>query len=206
MLITEGTNLKNHEKCIHESVVSSKMAHVMQAFKYVFVLASSTDIDRLAAIQKAAKSASKNLYINSAYTKETMRIFTEREAKFADGLYEFHPIFATERSLDKMKREGFVLVTGVNKKEDIEHMRMQLPDNETILIYSSWDGYYKIPEQVDVNPKYKEFRDSFNNVVDIHTSGHADRDTIKKVIDIVNPKDEVIVIHKEADASLDMLY
>lgn len=46
------------------------------------------------------------------------------------------------------------------------------------------------------------FRDSFNNVVDIHTSGHAGRDTIKKVVEIVNPKDEVIVIHKEADASL----
>ena len=53
---------------------------------------------------------------------------------------------------------------------------------------------------------YKEFRNSFNNVVDIHTSGHVDRQTIKKVIDIVNPMDKVIVIHKEADASLDMLY
>ena len=69
-------------------------------------------------------------------------------------------------------------------------------------VHSSWDGYYKTPEQVKVNPMYKMFRDSFNNVVDIHTSGHADRDTIKKVIDIVNPKDEVIIIHKEADASL----
>ena len=131
-----------------------------------------------------------------------MRIFTEREAKVSKGLYEFHPKYATERSLDKMKREGFVLVTGVSKMVDVEIVREHLPDNETVLIYSSWDGYYKIPEQVDVNPRYKEFRDSFNNVVDIHTSGHADRDTIKKVIDIMNPKDEVIVIHKEADASL----
>ncbi len=201
VLITEGTNLKKPEKCIHESVVSSKMACIMQAFKYVFVLASSTDIDRLAAIKKASKSAHKNLYINSAYMKEMMRIFTEREAGVADGLYEFQPIFATERSLDKMKRYGFVLVTGVTKYADVELMRMHLPDNETVLIYSSWDGYYKIPEQVEVNPMYKMFRDSFNNVVDIHTSGHADRETIKKVIEIVNPKDEVIVIHKEADAS-----
>ena len=202
VLITEGTNLKKPERCIHEREVSSKMSCVMQAFKYVFVLASSTDIDRLAAIKKAAQSAHKNLYINSAYMKETMRIFTEREGGVADGLYEFHPKFATERSLDKMKREGFVLVTGVSKMDDVEFMRMHLPDDETILIYSSWDGYYKIPEQVEVNSKYKKFRDSFNNVVDIHTSGHADRDTIKKVIEIVNPKDEVIVIHKEADASL----
>jgi len=41
----------------------------------------------------------------------------------------------------------------------------------------------------------------FHNVVDIHTSGHADRQTIKRVIECVNPK-EVICIHKEADAKL----
>ena len=202
VLITEGTNLKKPEKCIHESEVSSRMTHVMRAFKYVFVLASSTDIDRLVAIKKAARNAHKNLYINSAYMKETMRIFTECEANVANGLYKFHPRFATENSLDEMKRDGFVLVTGVRKVKEVEGMRMNLPDNDTILIYSSWDGYYKIPEQVKVNDGYQKFRELFNNVVDIHTSGHADRDTIKKVIDIVNPKDEVIIIHKEADASL----
>lgn len=205
VLITEGTNLKKPEKCIHESEVSSRMTHVMRAFKYVFVLASSTDIDRLATIKKAARSAHKNLYINSSYMKETMRIFTEREANVANGLYKFHPRFATESSLDEMKRDGFVLVTGVRKMKDIETMRMHLPDNDTILIYSSWDGYYKIPEQVKVNDGYQKFRELFNNVVDIHTSGHADRDTIKKVIEIVNPKEDVIVIHREADASLELL-
>ena len=37
--------------------------------------------------------------------------------------------------------------------------------------------------------------------IDIHTSGHADRHTIEKVIKIVQPK-EAICIHKEADAIL----
>ena len=49
--------------------------------------------------------------------------------------------------------------------------------------------------------QYKEMRDMFHNVVDIHTSGHADRATIKKVIETINPN-EVICIHKEADAEL----
>lgn len=69
------------------------------------------------------------------------------------------------------------------------------------MIYSSWDGYYRMPEQVKTNPKYKELRGLFRNVVDIHTSGHADKSTIKKVIETVKPK-EVICIHKEADAEL----
>ena len=55
--------------------------------------------------------------------------------------------------------------------------------------------------KVKANPKYKEMRDMFQNVVDIHTSGHADKATIRKVIEITNPN-EVICIHKEADAEL----
>lgn len=37
--------------------------------------------------------------------------------------------------------------------------------------------------------------------VGLHTSGHADRNTIENVIKMVNSK-EVICIHKEADAEL----
>lgn len=50
-LITEGTMLNRNDECIHECKVSEKMANVMKAFKYVFVLASATDIERLASIK-----------------------------------------------------------------------------------------------------------------------------------------------------------
>ena len=49
--------LKSEDKCIHEREVSKRMASVMQAFKYVFVLASATDIERLATIKEATKKA-----------------------------------------------------------------------------------------------------------------------------------------------------
>jgi ribonuclease J len=55
-----------------------------------------------------------------------------------------------------------------------------------------------IPEQIAANPDYKNFRELFYNIVDIHTSGHADKTTIKKVIETINSK-EVIIIHKEGD-------
>ena len=48
---------------------------------------------------------------------------------------------------------------------------------------------------------YKQFRKMFHNVVDIHTSGHADRQTIEKVIKKVKPR-EFICIHNEEDAKL----
>lgn len=48
-------------------------------------------------------------------------------------------------------------------------------------------------------------RSLFKNVVDIHTSGHADRKTIEKVIKTVHPREAIIGIHKEANASLGSL-
>lgn len=101
-----------------------------------------------------------------------------------------------------MKRRGFVFVAGSSQMSRVADILKELPMNETILIYSSWDGYYTIPEQVEANSDYKNFRELFNNVVDIHTSGHADKATIQKVIETIKPK-EVICIHKEADAELE---
>ena len=206
VLITEGTMLGQPDDCIHEREVAKKMSHVMQAFKYVFVLTSATDIERLASINYAARIARKPQYTCSGYMNSTMRIFTEREGKYGDGLFVFHPHYYNQCVLSKtMKQRGFVMTAGLSQYLTVEALSLLLPQDETLLIYSSWDGYYKDPAQVAINPKYKLFREMFQNVVDIHTSGHADRKTIKEVIETVNPKQALIGIHKDAGQSLESL-
>lgn len=201
VLITEGTMLGRKDKCIHECEVSWKMESVMQAFKYVFVLASATDIERLASIKVAAENANKRLCILSLFMKRTMKFFTERESSLSRGLFSFAPRFYTDKQYGKLKRRGFAMVVGISRADRIKELLDKLPQEETLLIYSTWDGYYKNAEQVKANSKYKELREMFHNVVDIHTSGHADKATIRKVIETVCPK-EVICIHKEAGATL----
>lgn len=201
LLITEGTMLKRKDKCIHECEVSRKMESVMQAFKYVFVLASATDIERLASIKVAAETANKPLCILSLFMKRTMEFFTERQSSLSRGLFSFAPLFYTDKLYRKLKRRGFAMVVGTSQADKVKKLLDGLSQEETLLIYSSWDGYYKNAEQVKANSKYKEFREMFHNVVDIHTSGHADKATIRKVIETVRPK-EVICIHKEAGATL----
>lgn len=203
ILITEGTMLNYPEDCIHEYEVSRQMKAKMEEYKYVFVLASSTDIERLAAVKEAAKKAHKDMYICSSFMKQTMELFTRRESKASNGLFEFQPKFVSYGSsrISKMKESGFVLVSGASQLAFVGSLKKSLDPSEVLLIYSSWDGYYKDPAQVALNPRYKDFRDAFTNVVDIHTSGHADRKTVEKVVETVNAK-EVIIIHKEKDAHL----
>lgn len=207
ILITEGTMLSRDDECIHEREVSRKMASIMDAFKYVVVLASATDIERLASIKEAAKITRKDLYVCSGYMKQTMQIFTRREAEASKGLFAFHPKYVgyENSKTHAMQKKGFVLITGVTHQSFVEELCENLDSSEVLFIYSSWDGYYKDPEQVKVNPRYKMFRDAFQNVVDIHTSGHADRKTIKQVIDTVNPKEAIIGIHKDKGQTLNSL-
>ena len=196
-LITEGTMLNRQDECIHESRVANKMANVMQAFKYIFVLASATDIERLASIKSASIEAKKPMYVFSKFLVSTMKLFTKLESESSHGLFDFTPRLFKLNYLDRLRNRGFVLITGTSQTSRIAELLKELPADETLLVYSTWDGYYKIPEQVLASPKHKLFRELFSNVVDIHTSGHADIATIKKVIEIVKPKEIIAYTKKQ---------
>ena len=142
------------------------------------------------------------MYVCFKFLISTMRFFTEHESELSHGLFSFSPRMYGRKYQGRMKRRGFVLVAGTSQISQVADILKELPMDETILIYSSWEGYYTIPEQVEANSDYKKFRELFNNVVDIHTSGHADKATIQKVIETIKPK-EVICIHKEPDAELE---
>lgn len=205
ILITEGTMLDRNDECIHEREVSRKMAKVMEAFKYVVVLASSTNIERLASIKEAARIAKKDYYISNKFMRKTMSIFTRREAGISKGLFDFHPKLVKFDANATMRKRGFVFIATVAQLSNAQYICNNLEPSEVVLIYATWDGYYKDLEQVKANPRYKYFHDAFDNVVDIHTSGHADRETLARVITTINPKESIIGIHKDPGTSLKSL-
>ncbi len=206
ILITEGTMLGRTDQCIHEREVSRRMALAMEAFKYVVVLASSTDIERLASIKQAARQAKKDYYISNRFMKKTMSIFTRREASNSKGLFDFHPKTLKAGILGRMMcKRGFVFIATASQLTYVKNYCKGINPSEVLLIYSAWDGYYKDPEQAKANPFYKQFRDAFDNVVDIHTSGHADRETIARVITAISPKEAIIGIHKDPGTTLKSL-
>jgi ribonuclease J len=104
-----------------------------------------------------------------------------------------------------MRKRGFVFIATAAQLACVKNICKGIDQSELLLIYSAWDGYYKDPEQVKANPRYKLFREAFDNVVDIHTSGHADRDTLARVITAINAKESIIGIHKDPGTTLKSL-
>ena len=65
-------------------------------------------------------------------------------------------------------------------------------NDETLLIYSMWDGYL-YQENNPIGMVIKEFK----NVEHLHTSGHATKQTIIDVCSTVKPQKGIIPIHIE---------
>lgn len=193
-LICEGTTLtRDNTKILTEFELQKKAEQIFKENKYNFVLCSSTNIDRIAALHKAALNSHK-MFICDHYQCEILEyintISRSKLYKFNDSknikktkIYCYAP-----NMLKKMKECGFVmLVRATDRFKEL----LKMFENSTF-IYSQWSGYLKRE-----NEDYKKIQEFVpKNYIPLHTSGHATPEAIKEVINITKPN-YVIPIHTE---------
>ena len=75
----------------------------------------------------------------------------------------------------------------------LEKLSQEISFDGGILFYSMWGGY---KEKEDIASFLKFMKDKGVRIVDLHTSGHADAQTIKALIDDVKPE-YIIPVHTE---------
>ncbi len=187
-LICEGTTLsRNREELMSETKLQNEAEKVFRENKYVFVMCSSTNIDRIAAIHKATLRANR-LFICDKYQKEILMYI---DSISRSSLYKFYgKVLSYDNNiLQIMKDKGFVMLVRDNY---ISRKAMRLFP-KSIFIYSQWEGY--------LNEKFTEYKHMQKfvpkNYIYLHTSGHADFNSIKKVCETVKPK-MIIPIHSES--------
>ena len=186
-LICEGTTLsRNREELMSETKLQNEAEKVFRENKYVFVMCSSTNIDRIAAIHKATLRANR-LFVCDKYQKEILMYI---DSISRSSLYKFKGkvVSYDNNILQIMKDKGFVMLVRDNY---ISRKAMRLFP-KSIFIYSQWEGY--------LNEKFTEYKHMQEfvpkNYIYLHTSGHADFNSIKKVCETVKPK-MIIPIHSE---------
>ncbi len=190
-LICEGTTLtRDNTDVLTEFELQKKAEKIFKENKYNFVLCSSTNIDRIAAIHKAALNVHK-MFICDNYQCNLLEYITKisrsRLYKFNDGkntkVYRY-----ASNMLDEMTDYGFVMLVRANPNFE-PFLKMF---NDHTFIYSQWLGYLK-----GKNEDYKRIQEFVpKDYIYLHTSGHATPEAIKEVIEITNPE-YVIPIHTE---------
>lgn len=185
-LVCEGTTLNRAEtKCETENDLKNRIKSVLQENKYVFVVCSSTNIDRLAGI--CAVIPEGKYCICDKYQLSVIEYIRDYAGN-KSSLYKFRKALYYSENLDeKMNDRGFCMFVRCGNPEHKRIMEMY-KDKNPVVIYSMWKGYLEQDNIMDFLDGYKR--------LDMHTSGHADIDAIKTVIDTVRP-DVIIPMHTE---------
>ncbi|MDR1578749.1 MAG: MBL fold metallo-hydrolase [Synergistaceae bacterium] len=194
-VICEGTMLSRPgEKVLGENELKKRAAELTLEKKYIFVLCSSVNIDRIAAFYQAKPAG--RLFICDKYQKEQLETVSLRHAA-KSALYDFRYALSYGPNLDeRMEKDGFRMLVRRNEwsRRHLEKYFSEPYRKNSILIYSMWRGYL---EGSAANRELIEFLKPYDPET-LHTSGHATAEDIAELYRAVNPKEGLIPIHTEA--------
>ena len=188
-VICEGTTLNRDDtKTLTEFELEREIGKVVNSNKYVFVMCASTNIFRIESICNAIKDGKHKL--SDKYQSDIINYikvnYKEKSHYYCNSLSEYN-----ENDKDKYEKYGFVMF--IRQGKYFKNIMDEYKDAK--IIYSMWHGYLDKENGDD----RETLRDFFGNreIIELHTSGHATKEAIKKLIDITSPN-YVIPIHTEA--------
>jgi ribonuclease J len=200
-LVCEGTNVARPNVAIKsEHDLQQEFEQQFREHKINVVYVSSTNIDRLFALYHAARKAGRYVYVD-AYQKEIMTSVDTNSLWGKSTMYQCDDQlielkldgveFVYNDKFDSfLKDKGGVFVVRTTPK--FNHLVAQLPADDKQVYLSMWNGYLK--EGPAFNSPLAEAVGK--DYLYMHTSGHCDMDSIRKLIALVKPK-AIIPIHTD---------
>jgi len=212
-LIMEGTTIgrKNTKTKTEDDIENDFFECFKNSTSINYIYTSMQNIDRMVSVYKASLRARKTFVVDvyGAYILDQLSEFAKLPSLLKDypnmGVYFYskptnklfidgHDDIVYKYLPKKIKKEdiinnssNFVVFVRSSMTQDLKSMNIK----DGNLIYSMWKGYKE-------QPKTKEFIDLFSNnnfrIIDIHTSGHADVETLQEYANAINPK-RIIPIH-----------
>lgn len=211
ILVTEGTMLSRQtEEVVHEITIKAKAKKLLEKGNrphFLFALCSSTDMDRLASFHAACKET-RAKFLCDSYQKSVLDIFTKYAAHHSK-LFDFDDettlVLGEDCDFERdLRPNGFIMPVRAGSQLDfVKKMLHYFPDAE--LIYSMWKGYYEGTEE-QKSQNVIDFVNLFHGRFHyLHTSGHADVETLEKACRITNPSMGVIPIHRDKNTRFEDL-
>lgn len=224
-LLLEGTSLGRGSKSFKtEDDIEDELVELFKTpNKSNLVYTSGQNIDRIVSIYRACIKTNKTLvvdvyvasilkemsafgqipYLSDSYKnlKVIFPFYTSRRLANEGNqkiLYQFKNFKISKEEISQ-NPDKYVMIVRPSMQVDLD--RIDGIDGGN-LIYSMWDGY-------KTKSSTKKFLDYFEtrnfSIHSIHTSGHADIETLKKIVDVLNPK-YIVPIHTFSGSEYQKLF
>ncbi|MBR5266062.1 MAG: hydrolase, partial [Clostridia bacterium] len=208
-LIVEGTTLSRASKPPETEVdlEQSAVETISKTDAPVFILQAATNIDRLVTAFKVARRSNRVL-VQDLYMAEVAsaagdnipnaRTFSGVRVFITNGWNGRHELLDTKYQKSKIGRSGiakqkFVMCVRPSMQSYLEKLSEEISFDGGVLFYSMWGGY---KSKEDIAAFLQFMQDKGVRIIDLHTSGHADAETIQALINDVNPT-YIIPVHTE---------
>jgi ribonuclease J len=213
-LLLEGTSVGRQGKPFkNETDIENELVALFKASaKSNLIYTSGQNIDRIVSIYRACVKTDKTLVVDvyvatilkmiskfaktpyaSVNFKNLKVIFpyytSKRLAKEGNEkiLYQFKNFKISKEEISSQP-DKYIIIIRPSMQKDLENITGLEGGN---LIYSMWEGYMKKAN----TKKFLQFLETRKFAThSIHTSGHADIDTLKKMVEAIKPKN-IIPIH-----------
>ena len=213
-LLLEGTTIGRENKPFKtESEIEDELTKVFtQQNKINLIYTSGQNIDRVTSIYRACKRTGKTFVVDVYVAKvlkelskfagipfpsedfENLKVmfpyYTSRRLTNEGNekiLYQFKKYKITKEKISN-QLDKIVMIVRPSMQKDLEKINEIDGGN---LIYSMWEGYLQ-------KLNTKKFIDYLSNrkfsIYKIHTSGHADTKTLKRMVEAIKPKN-IVPIH-----------
>lgn len=211
LLITEGTIFgRSNEKFKTEDEILKELYPIFEQYHQVFVLQSSTNIDRLVTFYKASNHT-KKYFVEDVFTatiasnlkktipnpithKNVSVWITNKYYRKPKQFQETYLVLMEQYKRNKPFHHDFCMIVKPSMLEDIKEKLYQKGLlNNACLIYSMWDGYL---EEESIKTFKKDMEERGIAFFKCHTSGHADKNAMMQVEKILKPE-KTIFIHTE---------
>lgn len=213
-LLLEGTSIgRGKEPFKNETDIENELVALFkESTKSNLIYTSGQNIDRIVSIYRACVRTGKTLVVDvyvasilkelSPFAKipypaddfKNLKVIypyytSKRLAKEGNEkiLYQFKKYKISKEEISN-NPDKYVMIVRPSMQKDLERITGIDGGN---LIYSMWEGYLKKP---DTDKFIEYFKSRGFRIHKIHTSGHADIDTLKKIVDAIKPK-VIVPIH-----------
>ena len=210
-LICEGTTLsrENYKYETEKDLENKAVKLFKNTDAPIFVLQSSVNIDRIVTMFRVAKRCDR-LFLQDLYMAEItnsiggnipnpngfegVKTFITRPYNKEHFRYKLFNKYGSNK-ISKMQivNSRFIMCVRTSMLSYIKSLSEKMPFKDGYLVYSFWNGY---KQKTEMKEFIKACEELGLTVVTLHTSGHADAETIMRLIDTVKPK-AIIPIHTE---------
>lgn len=203
-LLCEGTTLSrdNYVAVSEKELEKQAIGLFCKTSGPIFVLQSSMNIDRIVTMYRAAKQSNR-IFLEEVYMADIATAAGNNipNPNFKD-VYAFITSPTKYSMLTKYKNKAgksfiakrpFVMCVRNSMLHYLKTLSNKMSFEDGILVYSFWSGYR---ETEDMKYFLSECEKLGLKIFTLHTSGHADKKTLKQLIEKVQPK-ILIPVHTE---------